>query len=107
MEQAPFLISIVTSYYFCLPVFNKIFKILFAKILFQKDNKLMSECTKHTPKSEIYHIIMELQVEVYKELRIHKFLEFSGCRLAYIASKISCQVHGFNSRHTGRIDLVK
>jgi len=36
MEKAPLLISIATSHYFRLPIFNKIFEILFAKILFQK-----------------------------------------------------------------------
>ena len=36
MEKTPLLVFIATSYYFRIPVFNEIFKILLAKILFQK-----------------------------------------------------------------------
>jgi len=58
MEKAPLLISITTSHYFCLPIFNKIFEILFAKILFQKrrqSNVRMLKTGSHS-QSEIYGI---------------------------------------------------
>lgn len=48
MEKAPLLIFIATSHYFCLPVFNEIFKILLGKILFQKSRQTNAKMnTKH------------------------------------------------------------